>query len=95
MSSEERYGIRKQPEESCPLIDSGLIKIRKINDVLERTYYALKDEDFKSAENYIGSVQDLLAGLEDSFQACRNSNIEIRLWGQEWKDKAKEVLEND
>lgn len=90
-TSEELYGITKQPPPTCPLIDDAL---KEVNGCQKRIRnYERADED---------ELRDMLSDVESNLgtvSGYRNSGLledirqrveEIRAWGEEWKRLAIE-----
>lgn len=87
MSSERLHNIAPQPEAKCPLIDKMLKKVEKGMSYLKSALEADNlDGALHEVTHAIWYFEDLDGDLEDARKACE----ELRAWGQEWKDKAKE-----
>ena len=90
-TSEELYGISKQPTETCPIIDEALRELgeiaRRIRGYEKADEYELRDM-LSDVETRIGYLDgwNRTGLLED----IRKNTTAIRAWGQEWKDYAKE-----
>jgi hypothetical protein len=85
--SEVRYGITAQPAESCPLIDDALSDLRD----------ALKELDGWEKCHEVGELQHkcdmgiwYADRLNETLEKIRDRAAEIREWGQQWKDLAKQ-----
>ncbi len=95
-ASEELYGIRPQPPDTCPLINGiqneGERLLRKM-----RGYERLNDiNDIESLHDILWEVKyfmenNINGGSECAIERVRNNAQSIRAWGQEWKDYAKQV----
>ena len=89
--SELRYGIVKQPEPCCPLINSALEEVNGLQKRIRGYERASEDElrdmlsdverDLSSLSGYgrSGLLEDIRRRVED-----------VRSWGQEWKVYAKD-----
>jgi len=88
MTSEERYDISRQPEDTCPLIDAV---IREISNALGYVKNADRIDDVRELQEICSSVDWAIDGLEDKLEAIRTRVSEVRAWGQEWKDEAKRL----
>jgi hypothetical protein len=85
-SSEKREGIIEEPETSCTMIN---IAIKKLNRGLSELRDALKHGDnVEDLREYINDCLYEIEDLEDDFEYCRSQAIDIREWGQGWKDVA-------
>nr|DAH57221.1 MAG TPA: hypothetical protein [Caudoviricetes sp.] len=88
MNSEKRYGIVEQPKDTCPLLDNMLGKMLKAQSKIEE---ALKGDDLS-----LEDMRNLLIGLHSALiedggitvEEIRERVIEIRAWGQAWKEEA-------
>jgi len=94
--SEKRYGISKQPEPTCPMIDKVIGEIEAIQKAI-RGYEKADEEELRdmlsTVESNIGSLVGYYkTGLMEDIR--RNVDA-IRNWGQEWKDLAKEHAPED
>ena len=90
-TSEELYGISKQPAETCPIIDEAL---RELGEIARRIRgYEKADESelrdmLSEVETRIGYLDGWnRTGLHEDI---RKNTTAIRAWGKEWKDYAKE-----
>jgi len=88
MTSEERYSISPQPGDTCPLIDEV---IRKIDEALGDIKNADRSESIDELRDACRNVDWALDGLEDKLEAIRERVSRVRGWGQEWKDEAKRL----
>ena len=106
MSSEERYGLPKQPGNTCPIIDAAL------NDLgsLQRKYDGpgpfdrRRIRNAETAEELRDIIDEIVyeieqdnelntRPIEDAFEECREQASKIREWGESWKELAKENLD--
>lgn len=85
--SEVRYGITKQPQETCPLVDDALDDLKS----------ALKELDGWERCDDVGELQhkcDMGVWYADrlnvTLEEIRERTAEIREWGQQWKNLAKD-----
>lgn len=92
--SEEIFGLKEQPEDQCPTIDSIVRDINYAIKASEKAEYWLDRDDYDDTYNYISQTQQELYGLEDELEKLRECIIEIRAWGQEWKDFAKQLIDS-
>jgi hypothetical protein len=95
-TSEQLFGINKQPELQCQEINKMQKDIENGCNEIERYCKDLKNtEDAESLGSDIESslsyyMWDKISELEDLRKEIEN----IRSWGQGWKDLAKSVLNN-
>lgn len=92
-TSEIRFGISKQPDETCPLINETIGFAQAAMDAIPRNYYGLQESEYisiiKDFEYYLSY---LIAGRKGGkLEEIREANQSIRQWGQEWKEKAIEL----
>lgn len=89
-TSEELFGIDQQPEENCPYIDKcvGDISIA-YKDVKSELRQAEDSELASSLEWGIDGMHESVDYLEELRSRINN----LRQWGQQWKDLAKEMFE--
>lgn len=90
-TSEELYGIVKQPAETCPMIDEAL---RELSEIARRIRgYEKADES--ELRDMLSDVETRIACLDGwnrtgLLEDIRTNVTAIRAWGQEWKDYARE-----
>ena len=90
-ASEELYGIRNQPVDTCPLINELQAEAKNI----ERKMYNYEKMDEQELKDILWSVSnfldDITGGKNSLIERIRDNASNIRAWGQEWKDYAKSV----
>ena len=90
-ASEELYGIRNQPVDTCPLINELQAEAKSI----ERKMYNYEKMDEQELKDILWSVSnfldDITGGKNSLIERIRDNASNIRGWGQEWKDYAKSV----
>lgn len=91
MTSEEEFKLPKQPNETCPMIDSIVKKINSIEKLAFR-YENCDDDELKSR---LSEIECLISGVEDKLEEIRRHTEAIRSWGQAWKEKAFEYINQD
>lgn len=94
-TSEALYGLPKQPENTCPAIDSAIRDLRQAMKTLESAGRDCRHiEGADEIEEQIDDGVYQVSYLEEKFEHCRSQCEDIRAWGQAWKDLAKELLSN-
>ena len=90
MTSEEKLGISKPPDFTCPQIDKG---VKSIRDGLLSLKFALKAQSESNMRDEVESAEWAISDIEDILEHCRSQLEDIRSWGQQWKDMAKAMIE--
>ena len=86
-TSESIYDIVPQPPDTCPFINDVINEIDKCSKaMLRRDRYP---EDPKVLMQMLDEADSCLYGLTSTMEDIRRNVINIRRWGQEWKDLAK------
>jgi len=92
-TSESIFDIYKQPKQQCPIIDNIQSEISR--GIKEIEYYC---KELNKIDEAYGLSSDINSSLSyfyekgDELEKLREEIIEIRRWGQCWKDLAKSVL---
>lgn len=89
MTSEAILGIVEQPEPTCPDIDKA---IKELDNLISMCRHSEKMDE-NELRSVVESVDWELPSIIEAFEELRRANQSIREWGQEWKEKAKELLE--
>jgi len=87
MSSEEYFGICKQPVDTCPLINEAVSNLKEAIAYLKNPDTEEPEQMAKDMAESEWYVDFALGQLEE----IREANSEIRTWGLQWKDLAKET----
>lgn len=89
-TSEELFGIDQQPEENCPYIN------KCISDI-SISYKDVKSELKQAEDEALASLLEWgIDGMHESveyLEELRSRINNLRQWGQQWKDLAKEMFE--
>lgn len=90
-TSEQLHDVCEQPEAACPLIDAVLQTVRKCMDEM-RGYERMSEDNMREALDSIETHLSFLIGYKHNgeLELIRARAAEIRQWGQEWKQRAKE-----
>lgn len=93
VTSEQLFDIVPQLDMQCPKID-GMIRDANymVNDI--RSVVKYYEEDNGHLIEQLEDASTYISYLEDEFEGLRDSIIEIRAWGQEWKNLAKYLMES-
>ena len=73
------YGISKEPENTCPMIDSV---IKSINVALSDSAKYKKKDDIEVLQNILDDVEWNLNSLESDLEDIRSHVEKIREWGK-------------
>lgn len=89
--SEVRYGISKQPPPTCPIINDALESVNKLQKRI-RNYERADEDELRDMLSDVETHLGYLSGYGNSglLEDIRGRTEEIRAWGQEWKDYAKD-----
>lgn len=92
-ASEELYGISPQPLDTCPVINEVQNEAKKLSNLM-RGYK--KVDDIEALHDMLWEVEyfldnNILGGSECAVERIRTNIGNIRAWGQEWKDHAKDI----
>lgn len=90
-TSESDYGISAQPPETCPIIDKAIKAVERAIDLTQR----LDREDEEGLRDRLSEIEQWLSELVGfrglgHLEDIRINATEIRYWGQQWKDLAKD-----
>lgn len=86
-TNEDRFGIIKQPKDTCPMIDELIKKIRRIQSDIKGYSKAEPEELMEMVDN----VDTETSYFESDLEEIRTNAQAIRSWGNEWKQKAIEL----
>lgn len=90
-SSEELFNITTPPDYQCPNIDRIIESLKSINKIIK---YADKSYDVDELRDYISDIEYEMI-YESDVEDIRRALEEVRYWGQEWKDLAKGLINNN
>lgn len=90
--SEIRYGISKQPADTCPIIDKAIRCIQSAQEAIRRYE---RSDDVDELKEMISTVEMELGevcsyGNSGLLEDIRDNTHRIREWGKEWKELAKQ-----
>lgn len=89
-TSEELFDIDQQPEENCPYINKCISDISAAyKDIRSELRQAEDSELADSLEWDVDSIYESVNYLEELRSRINN----LRQWGQQWKDLAKDMFE--
>ena len=88
-TSEQRHGIRAQPENTCQLIDKARACVEKCQRAI-RNYERADEEELRDMiSNVESELAEIIGWRSGLLEDIRRQLTEVRAWGQEWKDAAK------
>lgn len=91
-SSEKLLGITEQPDQQCPRVDEAIRDydrmFREIKSICKDLSRVDGAEEMASDIDWWNGNVDFVGALEDLRTQCMN----IRDWGQQWKDLAKRLI---
>lgn len=90
-TSESRHGIAAQPDPCCPLIDDALDEVAQMQRGI-RGYERAGEDELRAMLSDIEWRLGLLSGYSRTgvLEDIRKRTVEIRAWGEEWKQLALE-----
>jgi FtsZ-binding cell division protein ZapB len=89
-TSEERFGIVAQPQPTCPMVDAALDALKDAESRL-KGWDRMELEELKEAADY---AEWYIDRAKDELENVRQSNMDLRNWGEEWKREAKSLGDN-
>ncbi len=89
-SSEYLFGIPEQPNQMCPAFDR-VERIAKDCDYNSRSIQ--KTDMLEEATELASDTEWKISSLLTELEGMRNEVINLRTWGQSWKDLAKELFD--
>lgn len=89
MTSEELLGFTIPPEHQCPAIDDYIGAAVKCSLDL---HYAARSGDLGELTETCDVVSTYVNYLAEDFEDLRVTLEQLRVWGQDWKRLAKELI---
>lgn len=89
-TSEELFGIASPPEHQCKNID----KIIKIVKGIQKSTDNPRKLDEDELVDLVNDINYDLYRIDDDIEDIRKALEEVREWGQQWKNKCKEIIEH-
>lgn len=89
-TSEQRHGIRAQPEDTCSLIDKARACVEKCQREMRNVERAEEAELRDMLSTVESELAELIGWRSGLLEEIRVRASEIRRWGQEWKVTAKD-----
>ncbi len=90
MTSEDILGFIAPPRHQCGNIDKY---IRSANDTARSISLACKSDDLEEVKGHCSDADWDAGNIEEHFEKLRIALDEVRCWGQQWKELAKELIE--
>ena len=84
MSEEKRFGICKEPFQTCPMIDEVIDGLNEVDKIVHKFK---NSEDPEVLRDCLSDILDNLPS-ERQMENIRENIIAIRSWGEEWKQFA-------
>lgn len=91
-TSEDLFGIENPPEFQCDKVDYIVDVIEKALDEINDAQSYMKNEEYDEANECISDIEYYISGNEDKMEDLRVAIESLREWGQQWKDLAKEMI---
>lgn len=92
-TSEDLFGISKQPKEQCSSIDKIISQLVDSSKEIKAVWQYLRD--VKEAESCLSTLDWAeydIRNLESNMEEIRTNIEKLRYWGEEWKDFAKQLV---
>lgn len=90
MTSEDKLGFLEPPNYQCPVIDDA---IKIIRDIEKSIHNALRADSLEEAQSHCNDADWYEGDVESALESIRDACDTLRSWGQQWKDLAKELIE--
>ena len=88
-TSEEKLGLDKPLEHQCPKIDKLVKAARKVEAGIRD---ALKCDDLDDMRSNVEDADWYAGDIEVGFEELRESIEAVRNWGKQWKELAKDLI---
>ena len=93
-TSEDLFDFEEQPKEQCPLINEVISQLVDNSKEVKDVWQNLRDVE--GAEGYLGDLywaEYNIRNLESNMEEIRTNIEKLRAWGEEWKDFAKQLVQ--
>lgn len=94
-TSEALLGLSEPPDYQCDNITALVAKIRSVETGIDRAHDYIRDENLEDAEYHAHCALLDIKDVADEIEALRAQIEAVRAWGQEWKDLAKKMLNDE
>lgn len=91
-TSENILGLNEAPEYMCSRIDN-VIAIANKSENLASDIQKHDEDDIKQIHEDANDIEWEVSNIPSTMEELRTTVEELRAWGQNWKDKAKELLD--
>ena len=90
-TSESLHGIPAQPPPSCPLVDKAIQVVEQIQRDI-KGFERAEEQELRDMLSWVDRWISDLTGYRGNglLEDIRTANVNIRDWGQAWKDLALE-----
>jgi len=85
MSEERHFGIAREPQYTCPMIDSVIDELDSVNQNIEGFEKTKSTEDLVEMLKYVEEIVGGVSKLQNRLEEIRENVTNIRDWGEEWK----------
>ena len=89
-TSESILGIPKPPDHQCPNIDKY---VGYANAIESAIHDALRCDELEDMKSNVEDADWHASDIKGCFEDLRENMELLRDWGQQWKDLAKELIE--
>jgi len=94
MTSEEKYGISEQPDDTCPLINHAQDCIKDMMNTFPSSRM-MRNADEEELRGMLQDAEETVnwegEKADEKLEEIRERVTKIRAWGQDWKDFAKDM----
>lgn len=94
-TSEALLSLSEPPAYQCDNITDLVNKVKSIESEIDRAHDYLRDEEYEDAEHHASSALWDIRDVSNEIESLREQIELVRAWGQEWKDLAKKMLNDE
>lgn len=94
-TSEALLGLSEPPAYQCDNITDLVHKVTCIESEIDRAHDYIRDEKYEDAEHHAHSALWDIKDVANEIEELRAQIDAVRAWGQEWKDLAKKMLNDE
>jgi len=93
-TSENLFQIVESVGYQCPNFDKASQKIENIYKLTQFSRYD-DDDDVDELKSRLSDIEYESSGFADEIEDLREAIVQVRQWGQEWKEFAKRLIEEN